>query len=232
MTQPAAADPFALNTAASVHIEQVGAGCPVLVIDDFYVDPHAVRALALGGNYDSSLAYYPGVHARIDDALIQPLFEHIATLLRQLGHTQVRAEALFSDFSIVTTPARQMLAKQKHPHIDGLPLAGVVYLSPDLEVGTAFFEHRPLGLAMLRNADELERYDAWLQQQGQSTQPDTYAVEDGTVWVKLHAVAGRFNRMVMYPGNAFHSIDMRDVPASQTLASARLTQRLFLGALN
>lgn len=231
MTQPAA-DPFALNPAAAVHIEQVGAGCPVLVIDDFYADPHAVRALALGGNYDSSLAYYPGLHSRIDSTLIQPLFDRIAQLLRQLGHASVRAEALFSDFSIVTTPAREMLAKQKHPHIDGLPLAGVVYLSPELEIGTAFFEHRPLGLAMLRNPDEIGRYDAWLQQQGQSTQPDTYAVEDGTVWVKLHAVAGRFNRMVMYPGNAFHSIDMRDVPASQTLANARLTQRLFLSALN
>jgi hypothetical protein len=36
----------------------------------------------------------------------------------------------------------------------------------------------------------------------------------------------------MYAGNAFHSIDMRDVAAHPTLAQARLTQRLFLNQLD
>ena len=53
---------FALNPAAQVHIETLSSGCPVVVIDDFYANPLAVRALALAGNYDSSLAYYPGLH--------------------------------------------------------------------------------------------------------------------------------------------------------------------------
>jgi hypothetical protein len=67
---------------------------------------------------------------------------------------------------------------------------------------------------------------------GEACQPTTYAVGDDGVWERLYRVQGRFNRFVMYAGNAFHSIDMRDVAANPTLAQARLTQRLFLNQLD
>ena len=106
-----------------------------------------------------------------------------------------------------------MLANQKHPHIDGLLIAGVVYLSPQLEIGTCLFRHLPSGKAMLRDEAEMQAYSDWLHAHGEATQPHSYAVEQDGVWERLHTVAGRYNRLVMYPGNAFHSIDMRDVQA-------------------
>jgi hypothetical protein len=222
---------FRVNPEARVHIETIGAACPVLVMDDAFEDPDAVRAEGLRGTYDSSLAYYPGLHSQIAPEPLGELFETLTRLLKALGHAAVRPASFSSDFSVLTTPSSEMLAGQKHPHVDGLPLAGVVYLTPHLEIGTSFFRHVPLGLSMLQTETEFARYGAWMAEHGEATQPETYAVEVAGVWERLHTVAGRYNRLVMYPGNAFHSIDLRDVPARQSMGQARLTQRIFLGAL-
>ena len=223
--------PFALNPLAQLHIETLCSGCPVMVIDDFYADPMAVRALGLAGRYDSSLAYYPGLHSDIAREHQAPLHQALAQLLAALGSLRCRATDISSDFSIVTTPAREMLAKQKHPHVDGVPLAGVLYLNPTFEVGTSFFRHRPTGQAFVRSNAEQQAYSAWMATFGDSQQPATYAIgqaDDGGAWEHLHSVAGRFNRLVMYPGTAFHSIAMRDVGHKLSLDCARLTQRFFV----
>ncbi len=225
-------DVFALNPSAQVHVQTFGDGCPVLVIDNLYADPDAVRRLALGGNYDSTLAYYPGVHSTIPAAQLSPLFATLAQLVGQTSGMHCTAEDFQSDFSLVTTPARDMLAKQKHPHVDGVPLAGVVYLSPGSPVGTAFFRHRPTGLALVLNQEDQARYNTWLETEGEHTQPATYAVTDGDVWEHLYTTEPRYNRLVIYPGNAFHSIGMTDVEAGITIDTARLTQRVFVNRLN
>lgn len=222
------ADAFALAPDASLHIETLSSGCPVLVIDGFYADPMAVRELALAGRYDRSLAYYPGLHSSVAPAQERPLLGTLATILAALGSVRCRAEDMTTDFSIVTTPAREMLARQKHPHVDGVPLAGVLYLNPDYQIGTSFFRHRPTGLAFVRSEAEQEAYGRWLNDHGDQTQPESYAVGDDSVWEPLYSVAGQFNRLVMYPGTAFHSIAMRDVANNLSMASARLTQRFFV----
>ncbi len=219
---------FRLNPAAELRIESVGEDCPVLVVDGFYADPEAVRQLALRGSFDSSLAYYPGLHSHIPARALTPLFEQLSRLLGTLGTPGLEPTHFTSDFSIVTTPAAEMLANQKHPHIDGLLVAGVIYLNPHLEIGTCLFRHLPTGKAMLRTQAEMDEYGAWLRDHGEATQPDSYAVEQDGIWERLHTLAGRYNRLVMYPGNAFHSIDMRDVQAHHTMETARLTQRLFV----
>ena len=174
------------------------------------------------------LAFYPGVHSAINPAQHRPVLDMVARLLAALGSVCCHGSDIATDFSLVTTPAREMLALQKHPHVDGVPLAGVLYLNPDFEVGTSFFRHRPTGLAFVRNPAEQEAYGRWMSEHGEHSQPDSYAVGDNLVWEHLHSVAGRFNRLVMYPGTAFHSIAMRDVRANLSLESARLTQRFFV----
>lgn len=223
---------FAINPAARLRVETTPAGTQILVVDDFYADPHGVRASALASRYDASLAYYPGMHSAIDKADTQQLFGFLAQLLAALGDLRVRPEYFWTDFSIVTTPASQMLAKQKHPHVDPTPLAGLVYLNPDYEIGTCFFRHAPTGLAVMSGAEESERFSAWMEQFGEQCQPQTYAVGDDGTWERLHSVAGKFNRLVMYAGNAFHSIDMRDVAANPTMEGARMTQRFFAGKVD
>lgn len=224
----AAASPFALNPHASVHVETVGDACPILVIDDVFADPDAVRAQALGGNYDSSMAYYPGVHARIEHEQVRPLFTQLSALLKHMSGLACRPEDFITDFSLVTTPARDMLAGQKHPHVDYLPLAGVIYLTPGSTVGTSLFRHVPTGLALLRTEQEEQVFHAWMEAEAERQQPETYAVAGSAVWECLHTIGARYNRLVMYPGNAFHSIAMTDVAPDITMETARLTQRLFV----
>lgn len=223
---------FAINPAATLRVETTSAGTQILVVDDFYADPHAVRASALGGRYDASLAYYPGMHSMIDKADTHELFAVLTRLLASLGQVRVRPEYFWTDFSIVTTPAAQMLAKQKHPHVDPTPLAGIIYLNPDYEIGTCFFRHLPTGTAVMTSAEESVRFAEWMEQFGEQCQPETYAIGDDGTWQRLHSVAGKFNRLVIYAGNAFHSIDMRDVAANPTMEAARLTQRLFVGQVD
>jgi hypothetical protein len=219
---------FALNPAATVSVECTLAGTQVLVVDDVYADPHAVRAAALAGHYDASMAYYPGMHSAIDRSETAALFDTLSRLLSLLGNVRAAAGSFWSDFSIVTTPAAQMLAKQKHPHVDPVPLAGLVYLNDEYEVGTCFFRHRPTGLATVDSPEDGARFREWMEEFGESNQPETYAIGDDGVWERLYAIQGRFNRLVMYAGNAFHSIDMRDVAANPTMQKARLTQRIFV----
>jgi hypothetical protein len=219
---------LAINPEAKIRVETIASGCPILVIDDFYAQPMAVRELALRGGYDASLAYYPGVHSAIDPHKLWPLFQSLSGILAALGSGQADPADFDSDFSLVTTPASDMLANQKHPHVDAVPLAGVLYLNPDYEVGTSFFRHRPLGLAFLRDEHEYEAYNAWLSTEGERTQPKTYAVGNDETWEHIYTTAGKFNRLVMYPGIAFHSIAMQDVARHLSLSSARLTQRFFV----
>ncbi len=231
MMPAAAPSPFQLNPAARLHIETIAGIGQIIVIDEFYADPDAVRALALQGVYDSSLAYYPGVHSTIPKAELAPLFGQLAAIVNAMSGPVCVADAFVSDFSFVTTPAEQMLALQKHPHTDGLPLAGVCYLSPQLTIGTSYFRHIPTGLALLRTPEDNECYHGWLAEHGDATQPTSYAVADASTWEQLHTLEGRYNRMVMYPGNLFHSIAMVDVAPELTLDTARLTQRFFVTTL-
>lgn len=62
--------------------------------------------------------------------------------------------------------------------------------------------------------------------------PEAHQMSQAEVHDESGAIEGRFNRLILYPGNAFHSIDMRDVTASRTISDARLTQRIFLNALS
>lgn len=223
---------FEIGSTASVHVETIATGMSLLVIEDFYNNPMAVREAALVGKYDSSLAYYPGMHAGIDHPGLQKLFSQLSYLISTLGRVGCDASDFLSDFSIVTTPASQMLAKQKHPHIDPTPLAGVLYLNNSFEIGTCFFRHKLLDLAIVKTDTEREGYYKWMAEHGEATQPSTYEVTDNTIWEHAHSVPGKFNRLVIYPGNAFHSIDMRDVSNSRSMTAARLTQRFFVSKIH
>jgi len=53
MSAAAAGTLFSLNPAASVHVETLSSGCPILVVDDCYADVTAVRERALRGRFDA-----------------------------------------------------------------------------------------------------------------------------------------------------------------------------------
>ncbi len=217
-----------VNPDARVRVMMVAGAIPVLLIDDFYSDPDAVRAEGLQAAFDQSIALYPGRHAVLDTPASRKVVEHICAVLTALGDRAYDPQTTRTDFSILTTKASDLLGMQKHPHIDRLPVAGVIYLNPGSTQGTCLFRNRILGLHSVVSAEQEELLAKFLEDEGPTYEPETYEVNGNGAWEKLYTVEGRYNRLVLYPGNVFHSIDLRDVPEVFDINKARLTQRILV----
>jgi hypothetical protein len=191
-----------------------------------------VRAQALRANYDSSIAQYPGRHALLDanSAALQAVFETLARAATAVGDRLYRAADFISDFSIVTTRPGDLLAIQKHPHIDPTPALGLVYLTPDSIEGTCFYHNELLGSHVVVGDQQLQAYSAFLAEHVKTMAPAGYVVDDHMVWKKFYTIAPVFNRFVMYPGNVFHSIDIRHIDEHIDMERVRVTQRFIINA--
>jgi hypothetical protein len=218
-----------VNPAATLRVE-LTRGVPVLYIDDFYADPMAVRAQALQANYDITMAQYPGRHALLDahSPELQAVFDTLARAATAVGDRIYRAADFISDFSIVTTRPGDLLAIQKHPHIDPTPALGLVYLTPDSIEGTCFFHNEMLGSAVVVGDQQFAAYNAFLAEHVKTMAPSGYIVDEHAVWKKFYTIEPVFNRFVMYPGNVFHSIDIRHIDEHIDMARVRVTQRFIV----
>ncbi len=217
-----------VNPNARVRVEMVAGVIPVLFIEDFYADPHEVRAEGLAGAFDQSIALYPGRHAPIETPAGRAVVAHVCNVLNHLGERIYEAETTVTDFSILTTKAKDLLGAQKHPHIDPTPVLGLVYLNPGSSQGTCLFRNRLLGIHTVRTEDEKAALQKFYQDEGPTYAPDTYDLTGNPVWEKIFTIEGVFNRFVLYPGNVFHSIDVQDVPPVFDINTARLTQRFIV----
>lgn len=216
-----------INPDASLRVEHPG-GVPVLVIENFYADPEAVRAQALKANYDISVAQYPGRHAQIDDAELRVVTDTLARAATALGDRSYRAADFISDFSIVTTRPQDLLPMQKHPHIDRTPVLGLVYLTPGSSEGTCFYHNDMLGTAVVRSLEQYTAYGNFLEQHARTLAPPGYDFSDHPVWKKFYTIEPVFNRFVMYPGNVFHSIDIKQIDETIDMERVRVTQRFIV----
>lgn len=218
-----------INPAARLRVEHPH-GVPVLIIDDFYADPEAVRASALQANYDMSIAQYPGRHATLDPRSpeLRAVLETLARTATMLGDRAYKAADFISDFSIVTTRPGDLLAIQKHPHIDPTPVLGIVYLTPGSIEGTCFFHNDMLGTHVVVSAEQQRAYGEWIDQYSKKLAPPGYNFDDHPVWKKIHTIEPVFNRFVLYPGNVFHSIDIRHIDEHIDMNRVRVTQRFIV----
>ena len=216
-----------LNPDAQVRVETAEGGIPVLIVDEFYLDPDDVRAEGLRANFDKSLALYPGRHADIADPALEAVKVHLCRLIRAIGGPDIQPNTVQSDFSILTTRARDLLATQKHPHIDPVAITAIVYLNPSSTAGTCLYYNEALQTHAIRAEDDTLRLAEFMAREGARRAPLGYQVPDDGCWRKLYTIEGRFNRFAAYPGNVFHSIDIDDVPDQFDISTARMTQRFF-----
>jgi hypothetical protein len=220
-------DKIRINPNAGVRVETVAQELPVLIIDDFYLDPDEVRAEALGASYDLSIAYYPGRHATISGLAVQTVIGHVCRILNAVGDVVYSPEAFLTDFSIVTTRPADLLAEQKHPHIDPTPILGLVYLNPSNPIGTSFYENMVMQTRCIRSEADATRLTEFLKTDGKLHEPPGYDLSGSAFWRKYYTIEGRYNRLVIYPGNFFHAIDMQAFPDKLEIEEARLTQRFI-----
>ena len=226
-----------LNDNAKIWVERVADTFPILFIDDFYADPMAVRDFALSLPFDGMAALYPGRHAFLNDmagldeerrAEISEACYYVAGLLTLAGSPPVDGALLRTDFSLITTPGRMLVAGQKHPHIDPTPILAVLYLNPENLGGTSFYRNRQMGNIAVVTAEESERFAQFTQGAPTGRVCDSYDMVHADLWEKVYEIEGRFNRLAAYPGNVFHWVECRRVPEPFDPALGRLTQRFII----
>jgi len=197
----------------------------VIVVDDFFWDPDEIRDLALVQEYHADLRYFKGM--RSTQRFLWPyLREEFGRLLgtpvtEWLGHS---ANGCFQQTA------------QSDPlvwHHDTQRYAAAIYLTPDapLASGTSFWRDKTHGCrrnpthpaeARRLGSDEALRA-------AKDAVYDPYNIEHPDNWQLVEAVAGLYNRLVIWDARLFHSATSYDEFGSDG-ASTRLVQLFFFDA--
>jgi len=196
----------------------------LIVHDNFYQNPEAVRDVALKCEYsDVRSLNYPGfqsVRCFSNAGLIGNFSEIVGENL------DVRPEALtFGRFRIMLATSHSHLKV----HVDdGADWSGLIYLNPDTQCagGTAFYRHRRTGLY----APPPTRSDG--APESFSTTSTRKILEDDTLdesaWERVMFVAMKFNRLILFRGSRlFHS---HTHGFGHSTSDGRLTQNFFFNA--
>lgn len=209
---------FAISPDATLRFITVAPGVPAAVVDNIYRHPHLIREAALSLPFGPPTALYPGRitqfpsnFASLNQAVawIKNLVDRELLTKIELMNNGKRVTAfgrVDTDFAVVDTPPEDLLPAQRAPHVDHVPVFGLVYLNEAERGGTAFFQRR-------HNAVDPQR-------QG-------YFKDADDVFRKTGRIEGRFNRLAIYPGFIWHSAEIGDwIRSDERLRSPRLTQRL------
>jgi hypothetical protein len=207
---------------------------PVVVIDDFAPDPHALREDATFLSFSQIGAHYPGVRALVPEAVLHPFITALTPVVREVfGFADLSIVDSF--YSVVTTPPSDLAPIQRLPHFDEVSptrLALLHYLSPDERSGTAFFRQRSTGYESV-DAARLADYRAALADDlARHGLPDAgYIGTDSPVFERVARHQARFNRAILYRSNTLHCADIPpDMSFSPDPYDGRLTVNTFLDA--
>ncbi len=152
-----------------------------MIIDNFYVNPDAVRNYALSQEF-SVTGNYPGSRTKpylpqdVKDAIQYwlPFAGPVTNWFEDQGYTGA--------FQIATAQDRTWI------HADHYNMwAGVCYLTPDAPytAGTALYRHKATG-EHRRIEDNHEGYDY-------------------TKWDEFDVIGNKYNRLILYRGDLFHA---------------------------
>ena len=213
---------FQLNPDSRAELRLVGGQLPILFIDDVFANPARLRERALGLPFHEPAPpfYYPGKIAEPDKA-DPSLKRFLGKVLHLVNHEYLprvpvisqggRPIAAFSrvqtDFAIVDVHPNDVEPGQQVPHVDPVPIFGLVYLNPKERGGTLFFSST-----------------------GRTTGKERagYITEEDPEYALVGKIEGRFNRLAIYPGFVPHSGEIAGdwITTDERFSEPRLTQRL------
>jgi hypothetical protein len=210
------------SEAASLRPESGGRG--FLVIDNFYEDPDAVRALALSQHYTEEPAAYTGWRstARL---LTEPMLARFRTWL---GARALDAGNRHSGSFQCATGSHRICI-----HADPCSFAGLVYLTPHAPsgAGTSFFRHRASGATHGPTPeDALRRHTSLEVLRHELFRLNTYDSGDTAVdevWDRVDRVGNVYNRLVLWDGMRLHAASAY---FGDSLETGRLVQVFFFTA--
>jgi hypothetical protein len=175
----------------------------VIITDDFYSNPDSVRTFALQQDF-SVKGNWPG--NRTDTFLTDDVKVTVQDIVRSAAGEVTDWHArpgLTGCFEIATALNRSWIHTDHHN-----TWAGVCYLTPNAPHtgGTGLFRHRASGATM---SHELAEYES----------------QDMTKWDLIDVIGNRYNRLVMYRSDLFHtSLDY----FGSDLHNGRLFQLFFI----
>lgn len=186
----------------------------IVVVDDFYEAPERIRDLVLAtpcpiwkhnAQSRNFVDYYDCRHELILD-YIEPQMR-MAELAHKHMRTRIPGITRHFRTNVFRLINDQRANTQAHPHCDGPAIAALVYLNLDEECsgGTAFYRHRRLQIEQLpREADAYDHLSGQIFQGAEREDGTDYFHEWFPTWEPTHLVEMKFNRLLMWPGVAFH----------------------------
>lgn len=177
----------------------------LVIAENFYDDPDAVRSMALSLPFDVK-GNYPG--ARTAPMINDSIKNAISRLVAAAGPVTNWHESsgFTGSFQMCTAHDRTWI------HADSFNTwAGVCYLTPNapLSGGTSLYQHRATG--------NREKIDI------------DYESYDYTKWDEVDRIGNIYNRIILYRGNLFHaSVDY----FGSTFEDGRLFQTFFFDTMH
>lgn len=231
------AEQYQVNSKAKPHIKLVGKSqTPVIVIDDFMLDPDAAIAHACEfGQFNLANTYYPGNRAKLPRNyvinVIQSVYPTIEKLYKIPLNLKLQPQATY--YSLITKQPEELRLLQRMPHFDSVTpfyFAVLHYLNPAPHGDTGFFRHIPTQFEYVNPEREdiyFESASSYVKQHGE---PDAkYCVKTEGQFELYDHLEYRENRLVIYPGWLLHSCL---VNLSQDIdnnpATGRLTANIFI----
>jgi hypothetical protein len=216
-------------TTPDVRARRIGTeGEPVVVIDHFVPDPHALRVFAATQDYGPAGRHYPGIAASLPDSYMRDQGALIATIAKQVFGMSAGLSLLEARFSIVTMAPSELSIEQRLPHVDAVEpgrLALIHYLVPDETGGTAFYRHRSTGFETI-DASRRDPYFAALNRDlAKHGAPESYIAGDTPLFERIARIDGVYNRALLYRSSLLHSGEIAD---GVSLASDPQTGRLTI----
>ena len=168
----------------------------LMIIDNFYSDAEAVREMALSQEFGVK-GNYPG--QRTVPMATESAKELLAAALRPLNGEIVywpTGETSYNGSFQYTTQRDRSWIHADHT----ATWAAVCYLTPDAPVtgGTGLFKHKETGLFSAPRLANGQMDEEWMNEIYKDSQ-------DMTKWELVDFVGNKFNRLVMYRGDLFHS---------------------------
>lgn len=215
-------------------IETIGGEAqPLVILDDFHVDPDALRSFAASARFEPGRQYYPGIRAGLPDGYLAGQLPAIGAAVAEAFGQAGRIDVIDASFSIVSTEPAALTVPQRLPHVDafdGDRIALVHYLSPEGGDGTSFYRHRATGFETVNE----ERRDLFFRhldteiRHGGPPEP-AYVNGDTSLFACIHAAEARYNRALLYRSWNLHSGAIgADAVLSADPGEGRLTITAFL----
>ncbi|WUR90416.1 DUF6445 family protein [Streptomyces sp. NBC_01262] len=194
----------------------------ILVVDDFYTDPDAVRAAALRTEFASAGRYnYPGWQSNKAFSA-----DAIRTSFESLIGEQVIVDPdrfTWGGFRIITEDTGNLTKVHSDTAVDW---AAMVYLTPncDASAGTGFFRHCETGFEG-PPTDEEARKLGFSDANEYEEKVSRRDMADLDAWEVVSSVSPRYNRLVLFRGCELYHAPLKGQGSRPN--EARLTHNFF-----